>query len=112
MLIGAAFKYFTFWPVGAVYLFSTNGTLLATIPNPSAGESGANTVFGSTVAGVGTDYVLIGASGVDLSAEVGDVGAAYLFSTNGTLLYTSPIPRRQTWRVSALKWRQWGPTVC
>jgi hypothetical protein len=94
VLIGAAFKYFTFWPVGAVYLFSTNGTLLATIPNPSAGESGSDTMFGSTVAGVGTDSVLIGAAGVDIGIEFADVGAAYLFSTNGTLLFTftSPAP--------------------
>jgi len=90
VLIGAAYAYSSFWQVGAAYLFSTNGALLATFPNPL--PAGADDMFGSTVAGVGTDYVLIGAPGVDISAEVADVGAAYLFSTNGTLLFTFTNP--------------------
>jgi len=74
---------------GAVYLFSTNGTLLATFtkPTPAADE-----FFGGSVAAVGTDRVLIVASGDDTGAT--DAGAAYLFSTNGTLLttFTNPTP--------------------
>ena len=66
---------------GIAYLFSTNGTLLTTFvhPSPNAGDG-----FGYPVAAVGTDRVLIGAYRDDHGAA--DAGAAYLFSTNGTLL--------------------------
>ena len=74
---------------GAAYLFSTNGTLLTTITNPTlmAGEQ-----FGYSVAAVGTDRVLIGANQANSY-----VGAVYLFNTNGALLttFTNPIPRSQ-----------------
>jgi hypothetical protein len=74
---------------GAAYLFSTNGTLLTTFtkPTPAAFDS-----FGYAVAAVGTDKVLIGAQFDDTGAE--DAGAAFLFSTNGTLLttFTNPTP--------------------
>lgn len=71
---------------GAVYLFSTNGTLLTTFTNPAPANGD---FFGISVAAVGADRVLIGAEGDNVSA-----GAAYLFSTNGTLLttFTSPTP--------------------
>jgi hypothetical protein len=74
---------------GAAYLFSTNGTLLTTFTNPTPA---ASDVFGSAVAGVGADKVLIGAYLDDTGAY--DAGAAYLFSTNGTLLttFTNPTP--------------------
>jgi photosystem II stability/assembly factor-like uncharacterized protein len=74
---------------GAAYLFSTNGTLLATFTNPTPA---AIDYFGSAVAGVGSDRVLIGAW---QDATAGSAaGAAYLFSTNGTLLttFTNPAP--------------------
>jgi hypothetical protein len=60
---------------GAAFLFSTNGALLATItkPTPAAYDN-----FGTSVAAVGSELVLIGASGYDAGVE--DVGAAYLFS--------------------------------
>jgi hypothetical protein len=74
---------------GAVYLFSTNGTLLTTFTNPTpvTGDQ-----FGSAVASVGADKVLIAALGDDTGAT--DGGTAYLFSTNGTLLitFTHPAP--------------------
>ncbi|MBC8095151.1 MAG: tail fiber domain-containing protein, partial [Akkermansiaceae bacterium] len=65
---------------GAAYLFDANGSLLKTFVNPT--PSGFDN-FGVSVAAVGTDRVLIGASGQD-----GDAGAAYLFTTNGTLVRT------------------------
>ncbi len=74
---------------GAAYLFSTNGTLLTTFTNPTPA---AGDYFGISVAAVGSDRVLIGAYGDDTGAA--DAGAAYLFSTNGTLLttFTNPTP--------------------
>jgi hypothetical protein len=74
---------------GAAYLFSTNGTLLRTFANPTPA---ANDWFGSSVAAVGNDCVLIGAPGDDTGAP--NAGVAYLFSTNGTLLrtFTNPTP--------------------
>ena len=68
---------------GAAYLFSTNGTLLTTITNPTPAFGDE---FGSALAAVGSDRVLIGASRDNTGAA--DAGAAYLFSTNGTLLTT------------------------
>jgi len=76
---------------GAAYLFHTNGTLIRTFLRPSAGQ--ARAYFGSSVAALGTDRVVIGADGDD---RVGtDAGAAYLFRTNGTLLatFTNPAPQ-------------------
>jgi len=74
---------------GAAYLFSTNGTLLTTFtnPNPASGDN-----FGSSLTAVGGNRVLIGAYGTD--AGVVSAGAAYLFTTNGTLLntFTNPSP--------------------
>jgi hypothetical protein len=74
---------------GAVYLFSTNGTLLTTFTNPTPA---AGDYFGSAVAAFGNDRVLIGASGDSTGAT--NAGAAYLFSTNGALLttFTNPTP--------------------
>lgn len=68
---------------GAAYLFSTSGTLLTTFtnPTPAAGDS-----FGQSLAAVGTSRVLIGANSDDTGAL--NTGAAYLFSTNGTLITT------------------------
>jgi len=72
---------------GAAYLFSTNGTLLTTFPNPTP-TTGYN--FGDAVAAVGSDRVLIGAPFANTGAS--SAGAAYLFSTDGTLLTTFPNP--------------------
>ncbi|MEO7676633.1 MAG: hypothetical protein ABIV39_07730 [Verrucomicrobiota bacterium] len=74
---------------GAAYLFSTNGTLITTFTNPTPA---ARDNFGQSVAAVGTSRVLIGANSDDTGAL--NTGAAYLFSTNGTLLtsFTNPTP--------------------
>jgi len=74
---------------GVAYLFRTNGTLLTVYTNPSPA---AYDEFGWSVAGVGSDHVLIGAYRKDVGAL--NDGAAYLFNTNGTLLttFTNPTP--------------------
>ena len=74
---------------GSAYLFSTNGTLLTTFTNPIP-ATGDN--FGTSVAAVGSGRVLI--SAIDYGGSKGTGGAAYLFSTNGTLLntFTNPTP--------------------
>jgi hypothetical protein len=74
---------------GEAYLFATNGVRVMTFTNPSPV---ASDLFGWSVAGVGTDRVLIGATLKDINAP--NAGAAYLFSTNGTLLqtFTNPAP--------------------
>lgn len=68
---------------GVVYLMNTNGALLTTITNPAPAVGDA---FGSKMAAVESDRVLIGASGDDTFGS--EHGTAYLFSTNGTLLVT------------------------
>lgn len=72
---------------GAVYLFSASGALLTTFTNPTP----AGGAFGSAVAAVGNDRVLIGET---QNGGTPTGGAAYLFSTNGTLLITfnNPTP--------------------
>jgi len=89
VLIGAPFDSIGAVYAGAAYLFSTNGTLLTTYTNPT--PVGYDN-FGCSVAAVGADRVLIGALWGDEGAT--NVGAAYLFSTNGTLLttFTNPTP--------------------
>ena len=87
---------------GAVYLFRTNGTLLTTFTNPTPANSDN---FGNSVAALGSDRVLIGASGDNTGAT--EAGAAYLFSTNGTLLttFTNPTPATSDffgWSVAVL----------
>lgn len=73
---------------GVVYLMSTNGALITTITNPSPA---VGDLFGSKMAAVGNDRILIGASGDDTFGP--DFGVVYLFNTNGTLLvtYTAPV---------------------
>ncbi len=84
VLIGA----YNAWGYGRAYLFSTNGTVLTTFMPPSSDEV---EYFGCAVAAVGTDRVAIGAGGLEWAEGL---GAAYLFSTNGTLLvtFTNPAP--------------------
>jgi hypothetical protein len=72
---------------GVVYQFSTNGTLLTTFTNPAPAPFDN---FGAFFTAVGNDRVLISAPQDDTGAE--NTGAAYLFSTNGTLLTTFPNP--------------------
>ena len=74
---------------GGVFLFKTNGTRLATFtnPHPANGDS-----FGISVAAIGNDRVLIGAPQNNIGAS--QAGAAYLFNTNGALVFTftNPVP--------------------
>jgi hypothetical protein len=74
---------------GAAYLFDLAGTRITTITNPTPGFDDS---FGSSVAGVGADRVLIGARWDDTGGE--DAGAAYLFDLAGNLLttITNPTP--------------------
>ncbi len=75
--------------VGSVYLFDTDGTRLRTFNNPTPAEGD---FFGSSLARLGTDRIVIGASADDSAAP--DAGAAYVFDLGGTLLATivSPDP--------------------
>ena len=76
---------------GTVYLFnSLDGTLIRTIPcpNPTTQDN-----FGYSVAGVGTDKILVGAPNDDTGAT--DAGAAYLMDANtGGVIFriTNPNP--------------------
>jgi hypothetical protein len=77
-------------------------TLLTTFTNPTPAILD---LFGYAVAAVGNERVLIGAPYDDTGAT--DAGAAYLFSTNGTLLtvFTNPAPAINDafgWSVTAL----------
>jgi hypothetical protein len=65
---------------GAAYLFNTNGSLLTTFTNPIPTYG-----FGSSVATIGSDKILLGAPNSE---------SVYLFDTNGTVLsvFTNPVP--------------------
>jgi len=74
---------------GGVYLFNANGTLLHTITNPAPA---ADALFGTSVAAVGTDRILVGAYGEDSPGS--EAGSVYVFNPNGTVLntITNPAP--------------------
>jgi len=74
---------------GAAYLFSAAGTLLTTFPNPTPASGDQ---FGTTVAAMIGDRVLIGAAADDAGAT--DAGVVYMFNLDGTLLTTfnNPTP--------------------
>jgi hypothetical protein len=80
VLIGAPAETVGVGYAGKAYLFSTNGTLLATFTNPAPAYYD---FFGLSMAAAGSDRVLIGAPYADV---------AYLFDTNGTLLTTITSP--------------------
>jgi hypothetical protein len=91
VLIGAPYEgpYFA----GKAYLFSTNGTLLTSISSPAGIASGD--WFGTSVAGLGDDRLLVGAPEHETDEETGvGHGVAYLFSTNGTwqATFENPTP--------------------
>ncbi len=65
---------------GAVYLYNTNGSLIATITNP---VPTANANFGASVAGVGVDGFAVGAYGQD---------RVYLYNNNGVLQQSISAP--------------------
>lgn len=89
VLIGAPYDNTGASGDGVAYLFNTNGALLTTFTNPVP-ATGDN--FGTAIAAVGNDRILI--SAIDYGAAKGTGGAAYLFNTNGTLLttFTNPTP--------------------
>ena len=74
-LIGAGYDDSITNNSGLAYLFSTDGALLVTFPNPTPAH---NDVFGCSVAAMGNSQVLIGAYGDDTGA--GLAGAAYIFN--------------------------------
>jgi hypothetical protein len=81
VLIGARYDDTTATNAGAVYLFHTNGTLLKTITNPipTVTLPYADEQFGSAIATLGSDRVVVGSP---------LVGKVYLFTTNGALVTT------------------------
>ena len=89
VLIGAPYADTGATNAGVAHRFSANGTLLTTFTNPTPA---GNDLFGTSVAAVGNDRVLIGAVGDKTGAP--GAGAAYLFSTYGTLqtTFTNPVP--------------------
>jgi hypothetical protein len=81
VLIGARYDDTTATNAGAVYLFHTNGTLLTTFTNPipTLILPYADEQFGSAIATLGTDRVVVGSP---------LLGKVFLFTTNGTLVTT------------------------
>jgi hypothetical protein len=75
---------------GTVYVFNTNGTLVTTIHNPNYG----NNEFGTSVATLGNDRLIIGAPRAGPDPEL-PFGEAYLMDTNGALLATFYNPNPQ-----------------
>ena len=76
---------------GSAYVFSLNGTLLATINNPSPGFGSQ---FGRSLAAFGNESVIIGTSD----------GSAYLFSIPGTPVAPSLTIRRTTTSTVVVSW--------
>jgi hypothetical protein len=80
VLVGAPYDDTSATNAGAVYLFHTNGTLLTTFTNPRPANSFFDAdLFGSAIAALGDDRVLIGSP---------NGRAVYLFATNGTFVHT------------------------
>ncbi len=81
---------------GAAHLFASNGILITTFSNPAprSAYSWDGVHFGSSVAALGLDRILIGAPFEDFDEVTFQTGIAYLFATNGTLLrtFTNPTP--------------------
>ena len=81
VLIGARYDDTSATNAGAVYLFCTNGTLLTTFTNPipTLVFPYSDEQFGSSIAALGTDRVVVGSP---------LIGKVFLFTTNGTLVTT------------------------
>ncbi len=88
VLVGSPYDDTSATNAGVVYLFHTNGTLLTTFTNPSPAYSTyfGSDLFGSAVAAVGSDLVLIGSP---------HDTRAYLFTTNGNLVTTLDTPHSE-----------------
>ena len=87
ILVGAPKNNVGATDAGSAYIYNTNGLLLVTITNPAPaiGDS-----FGSSVAGLGSDRVIVGADLDDAGAA--DAGSVYIYDTNGTRLVTITNP--------------------
>ncbi|MEM7392792.1 MAG: hypothetical protein AAF492_10625, partial [Verrucomicrobiota bacterium] len=72
---------------GAAWLLDRRGQVLAGIHPP---VPAVNDFFGTAVAGIDGNRILVTAPGDDLPGGI--IGAAYLFDTNGTLMTTIPNP--------------------
>ena len=68
----------------SVHLFTTNGALVSTLSGPG-GPGGQG--FGDSIIPFGNDKLLIGAT-YAVEPGANGIGAAFLYSTNGTLLMT------------------------
>jgi WD40 repeat protein len=78
---------------GSCYMFdSSTGALIRRIgrPGPVAADN-----FGLSVAGVGTDRVLVGCPGYDDAGTV-DAGCAFVFDLQGNLIFTLRDPHKRT----------------
>lgn len=89
VLIGAALNTINGLQSGAAYLYHTNGSLLRTFFDPTPADYDH---FGTRVAALGTDRVIITAPRAHAQPGGGNTGAAFIFSTNGTLLLTITNP--------------------
>ena len=89
--------------VGRAYIYGTNGALLATLQNPTPQTDER---FGSSVAALGTDKLIVGAPFAKVAGH-GPVGEVYVFDVQGNPLTTlnSPSPDaddRFGWQVAGL----------
>jgi hypothetical protein len=89
VLIGAALNTINGKKSGAAYLYHTNGSLLKTFLDPTPANYN---YFGICVAALGTDRVIISAPRGHTQPGSANTGAAFIFSTNGTLLLTITNP--------------------
>ncbi len=62
---------------GTAYIYSTNGTLITPVANPTPA---ATDFFGVSIAGLGNNHVVVGASLDDTG--INNAGTAYVFSLN------------------------------
>ena len=76
VIIGSTASPLEVYGAGSVYIYGTNGTLLATIPNPLPEREDG---FGAAVAGLGPDTLVVSADEDD-SSGVEDAGCLFLYS--------------------------------
>jgi hypothetical protein len=88
VLIGAPMDDTGATDAGIAYLFATNGMLLTVFTNPTPTS---HEFFGSAVTAFNADTVLIGCQG-DGTFFYPGLGAAYLYSTDGSLITTITNP--------------------
>jgi hypothetical protein len=91
VIIGAYWKTAPVARSGAAYLYDLSGKLVTTMTNPTPA---ADDYFGTSVAALGADRVIVGAIG-EQGPITNSTGAVYLYNTNGTLLVTINNPSLQ-----------------